>query len=72
MEHLLSTYISDSKLAESLKPIVNKVLASERISVDETIELYEKAEKMKRLNKGLMIASTTLGLVIITILTMIF
>lgn len=44
MEHLLSTYISDSKLAESLKPIVNKVLASERISVDETIELYEKAE----------------------------
>lgn len=44
MEHLLSTYISDSKLAESLKPIVNKVLASERISVNETIELYEKAE----------------------------
>ncbi|HPV56807.1 MAG TPA: aminofutalosine synthase MqnE, partial [Tenuifilaceae bacterium] len=44
MEHLLSTYISDSKLTESLKPIVNKVLASERISVDETIELYEKAE----------------------------
>ncbi len=44
MEHLLSTYISDSKLAESLKQIVNKVLANERISVNETIELYEKAE----------------------------
>lgn len=44
MENLLSTYISDSKLAESLKQIANKVLASERISVNETIELYEKAE----------------------------
>jgi aminodeoxyfutalosine synthase len=44
MENLLSTYISDSKLAESLKQIADKVLASERISVNETIELYEKAE----------------------------
>jgi len=35
-------------------------------------ELYKKSQRMKRINRGLMIASTTLGLIIITILTMIF
>ena len=44
METILNKYLSNSKLSESIKPIVEKVLESKRISTTEAIELYEKAE----------------------------
>lgn len=44
MEQLLPAHIANSKLAEPLKPIVARVLANGRISVAETVELYQKAE----------------------------
>jgi aminodeoxyfutalosine synthase len=44
MEQFLLKYISDSKNSESLKAISSKVIANQRISVSEAIELYEKAE----------------------------
>ncbi|MGE0077141.1 MAG: CofH family radical SAM protein [Bacteroidales bacterium] len=44
MEQALVDYLVDSKLAESLKPIVDKVISNRRISSSDAIELYEKAE----------------------------
>lgn len=44
MEHVLNNYVADSKLGESLKPIVDKVIAGKRISPIDAIALYEKAE----------------------------
>ncbi len=44
MEQTLINYISNSASDPSIKSIANKVIAEQRISVDETIELYEKAE----------------------------
>ncbi len=43
-EHNLSTLLSDTDLGEDLRNIAQKVAAGERISFDEGVLLYEKAE----------------------------
>lgn len=44
MEEVMNKYLLSSKLSETVKSIVDKVIANKRISVSDAVELYNNAE----------------------------